>query len=79
MDPMVENFMMGKGRTRMILSGMEDPWTHMVGEAMDMGIIIVLVQTCIMVIIAIILIGGVAWGIFQMNSRKKSHLHSMEK
>lgn len=67
MEPMVVDLMMDTGRIGMIPSGMEDYWTHLIGEVVDMGITLVLIQTCIMVIIAIILIGGVTGDICRMS------------
>jgi len=51
----------------MTLSWMEDSWIHLIGEAMDMGFTLVLVQI------------GITVDIFWMSSRKKIHLHFMEK
>jgi len=52
---------------------------HMIDEEVDMGFTLVLVQTCIMVIIVVILIEGMTGDNFQMSSRKKRHLRLMEK
>jgi len=45
---------------------------------MSIGIILALVLIDIMIVIAIILIGGMIGGTFQMNSRNKIHLLLME-
>ena len=43
MDPMVVDLMMDTGWIGMIPTGMEYSWTHLKGEVVDMGIILVLV------------------------------------
>lgn len=43
MEPMLVDLMMGRGWTWTIPSRMEDSWIHLIGDAMDMGIILVLV------------------------------------
>lgn len=59
--------MAGTSRIGMILSGMVGSWIHMIEEVVDMGSTLVLVRKGIMVIIAIILIGGVTWDHFWMS------------
>jgi len=63
----------------MTWSGMASSWIHLIDEAVDMGFTLDLVHTGIMVTIVIIRTGGVIGDIFQMSSRKKRHLHLMEK
>jgi len=50
----------------------------LIGEVMDIGSILVLVQTGIMVIITIMLTRGMIGDICEMSSRKPSHQHLME-
>jgi len=69
---MVAGLTVGTCHTEMSCS-----WIHLIGKAVDTSFTLVLVQTDIMVIIAIILPGGVIEDIYRMSSRKKSHLPLM--
>ena len=66
MEHMVEDLMMDIGQTWMTLLGMEYSWIHLIGEAVDMGFILVLVWIGITVIIIIILTKGMTEDICQM-------------
>ena len=76
---MVVGILVGIGQIEMTQSDMEISWIIQIGEVMDIGTILLLVLSGIMVIIVIILIGGVIGDIFWMSSRKKRHIHSMGK
>lgn len=67
------------GWIEMTQSEMVDSWIHPIDEAVDMGFTLILVQTGIMDIIVIILIGGVIGDVCRMSSRNQSHLHLMGK
>lgn len=58
---------------------MEDCWKLRIGEGIDIGIILVMIQIGTMIIFDIILTRGVTRGIFQMSLRKKMHLSLMER
>lgn len=79
MEHMVAGHMVGTGWIEMTQSEMADSLIHLIDEVVEMGFTLVLVQTCIMVIITIILTGGMTWDIYRMSSRRKSHLHLMDK
>ena len=57
-EPVTIDLLMGIGQTRIIFLGMVYSWIHLIGDAVDMGFILVLIQTCTMVIITIILTRG---------------------
>lgn len=78
MGHMVASLMVGTIQTRMAQSKMAGSWIHLIEEAVDMASTLVMVQTSVMVIIAIILIGGLTKDICQMSSRKQRNLHSMD-
>ena len=73
------DLMVGTGQIEMIPLEMLDTWIRLIYEAVDMGFTLVLVQTGTTVIITIILTRCVTGDIYQMGSRKKIHLHLMEK
>ena len=53
-------------------------WTLWIGEGIDTGMILVLIQVSTMIVISIILRGGVIGDICEMSLRKKGHQHLME-
>ena len=55
MEHMVAGHMVGTCWIDMIRLGMADSWIHLIDKEVDMGFTLVLVQTCITIIIAIIL------------------------
>ena len=59
MEHMVVGHTVGTGWIEMTWSKIVDSWIHLINKAMNMVFTLVLVQTCMIVIIAIILIGGV--------------------
>ena len=64
MEHTVAGHMVGTGWMEMTRLEMAGSWIHQIDEVVDKGFTLVLVQTCIMVIISIILISGVIGGIF---------------
>jgi len=54
-------------------------WALQIREVIDIGTILVLILTGIMIVIIIILIGGVTGDTFRMSLKKQSHLPLMEK
>jgi len=79
MEHIIAGHMVVTSRIDMTRSEMADSWIHLIDEQVDMGIILVLVQTSITVIIVIIFTRGVTGDICWMTQRKQSHLHLMEK
>lgn len=65
MEPIIAGLMVGTGKT-----DMEYCWIQLTDEAVDMGFTLVMVQTCIMVIIVVILTGGGIGDIYQMSARE---------
>jgi len=59
MEHMVVGLMVSIGKIDMTKSEMAISWIHLIDKAVDMGLTLVLVQTGIMVIIVIILMGEV--------------------
>lgn len=78
MESMVANLMVDTGWIGMKQLRMAGSLIHRIGEVMDMGSTLVLVQTDSMDIIAIILTEGMIGDICLKSSRNPSHLHFME-
>ena len=78
MGHMVVDLMVGTRLIGMERKEMEGSWTRHIGEVMEIGSILVLVLTSTMVIIIIILTEGVIGDIFQMRTRRLSHLALVE-
>lgn len=71
--------MVGTSRIKMTRLEMKISWKHLIDNKVDMDFTLFLFQTGTTVIIAIILIGGVIRDTDRRSSRKKIHLHLIEK